>query len=89
MDETPVCFAMAANTTVDRHEKKEVIVRGIGGHKRHFTVTLTYTTAGQMLQPFVTFKAKSERILKKIKYEENDVIIATQANTCMDGFTNL
>ena len=37
----------------------------------------------------MTFKAKSERILKKIKYEDNDVIIATQANTCMDGFTNL
>ena len=36
-----------------------------------------------MLQPFVTFKAKSERILK-IKYKENDVIITKQANAWMD-----
>ena len=36
-----------------------------------------------MLQPFVTFKAKTERILK-IKYEENDVIITKQANAWMD-----
>ena len=57
---------------------------GTGAHKRRFTVTLTSCTAsGQMLQPFVTFKAKTEHILKKIKVKENDVI-TTQANRWMD-----
>ena len=37
-----------------------------------------------MLQPFVTFKAKNERILKKIKAKESHVVITTQANEWMD-----
>ena len=77
MDETQVCFDMASNTTVDRQGKKEVIIWGTGAHKCRFTVNLTCTASGQMLQPFVTFKAKTECILKKIKVKENDVIITT------------
>ena len=45
MDETPVCFDMALNTTVDWREK-EVIIRGTGAHKCHFTVTLTCIGSG-------------------------------------------
>ena len=46
-----------------------------------FLVFLNCTASGQMLQPFVTFKAKPERILK---VKENDAIIITQANGWMD-----
>ena len=84
MDETPVCFDMASNTTVDKRGTKEIIVRGTGAHKRHFTVTLTCTASGQMLQPFVTFKANTDRILKKIKAKETDVIVTTQSKGWMD-----
>ena len=37
----------------------EVIIRGTGAQKQQFTVTLTCTALGKMLQPFVTFKAKT------------------------------
>lgn len=84
MDETPVYFDMAANSTIEKRGKNEVVIRSTGAHKRRFTVTLTCTAAGQMLQPFVTFKAKTERMLKKIQYNEKDVIITTQAKGWMD-----
>ena len=72
------------NTTVDRQGKKEVIIRGTGAHKCHFTVTLICTASGQMPQPFVAFKEKTEHILKKIKVKENEGVITPQANECMD-----
>ena len=84
MDETLVCFATTSNTAIDRQGKKEVIIRGTDADKWHFTVTLTCTASSQMFKPFVTFKAITERILKKIKVKENDVIITTQANGWVD-----
>ena len=76
-------FDMASNTTVDKQGKKEVVIQSTGTHKRRFTVTLTHTSSVQMLQPIVAFKAKTERILKKIKIKENDAVITTQANGWM------
>ena len=84
MEETPVCFDMVSNTTVDKQGTKEIIVRSTGAHKRRFTVTLTCTASGQMLQSFVTFKANTDRILKKIKAKETDVIVTTQSKGWMD-----
>ena len=55
------------------------------GYRRSETsilVSLNCTASGQMLQPFVTFKAKPERILK-IKVKKNDAVIITQANGWM------
>ena len=75
---------MASNTTVDRQGKKEVIIRGTGAHKCRFTVTLICTASGQMPQPFVAFKEKTEHILKKIKVKENEGVITIQANECID-----
>ena len=83
-DETLVCFATASNTTIYRQGKKEVIIRGTGADKCRFTATLTCTASSQMFQPFVTFKAITERILKKIKVKENDDVITTQANGWVD-----
>ena len=56
MDETPMCFDMPSSTTVDVREKKEILVRGAGAHKRRFTVNLACTASGTMLTPFVTFE---------------------------------
>ena len=84
MDETPVCFDMASNSTIAKKGSREVIIRGTGAHKRRFTVTLTCTASGKMLQPFVTFKAKTQRILKKIPIKECNVIVTTQPKGWMD-----
>ena len=62
----------------------EVIIRSTGAHKRDCTVTLTCTASGKMLQPFVTFKAKTQHILKKIKTKECDVIVTAQPKEWMD-----
>ena len=75
---------MASNTTVDRQGKREVIIRGTGAHKCRFTVTLICTASGQMPQPFVAFKERTEHILKKIKVKENEGVITIQANECID-----
>ena len=64
MDETPVCFDMASNSTVAKKESREVIIRSTGALKRCFTVTLTCTASGKMIQPFMTLKAKTQHILK-------------------------
>ena len=48
-DDTPVYFDMAANSTIEKRGKNEVVIRGTGAHKRCFTMTLTCTAAGQML----------------------------------------
>ena len=83
MDETPVCFDMAANTTISKKGLREVIIYSTGAHKRCFTVILTHTASGKMLQPFVIFKAKTQHILKKVKAKECDVIVTTQPKAWM------
>jgi hypothetical protein len=85
MDETPMCFDMPSSTTIDVRGKKEVLIRGTGAHKRHFTVTLACTAAGEMLKPFITFKAKTDRTLKKVSFREADVVVTTQAKGWMDS----
>ena len=83
MDETPVCFDMAANTTISKKGLREVIIYSTGAHKRRFTVILTHTASGKILQPFVIFKAKTQHILKKVKAKECDVIVTTQPKAWM------
>ena len=85
MDETPMCFDMPSNTTIDVCGKKEILVRGTGAHKRRFTVTLACTASGEMLKPFVTFKAKTDRVLKKMNYSERDIIVTNQPKGWMDS----
>lgn len=46
-------------------------------------MTLARIASGQMLQLFVTFKAKTECILKKYKAKENNANITTQVNGWM------
>ena len=84
MDETPVCFDMPSVSTIAKKGAREVIVHGTGAHKRRYTVTLTCTASGKMLQPFITFKAKTSRILKKITAKDSNVTVTTQAQGWMD-----
>ena len=84
MDETPVCFDMPSNSTIYRCGSKEVVICGTGAHKRRFTITLACTASGEMLTPFVTFKAKTDHCLKKIVYKESEIIVTTQDNGWMD-----
>ena len=85
MDKTPMCFNMQSSTTIDVWGKKEVLIRGTGAHKHHFTVTLTCTAAGEMLKPIITFKAKTDCTLKKVSLREADVVSTTQTKGWMDS----
>ena len=64
MDETPMYFDMACNTSVDRRGKKTISIRTTGAEKRHLTVVLAATANGQMLPPMIIFKGK--RMLKNV-----------------------
>ena len=64
MDETPMYFDMASNTSVDRRGEKTISIRTTGAEKRHLTVVLSATADGQMLPPMIIFKGK--RMLKNI-----------------------
>ena len=85
MDETPMCFDMPSSTTIDVRGKKEILVRGTGAHKRRFTITLSCTASGAMLTPFVTFKAKTDRTLKKMTYNARDIVVTNQPKGWMDS----
>ena len=69
MDETPLYLDMPGSTTVNKKGCREVRVRSTGAEKRHLTVILACTAAGDMLPPMVIFKGKralknpSQRVL--------------------------
>lgn len=75
MDVTPVCFDMPSGTTIDRRGKREIIVCGTGAHKRRLTVTLVCTAAGEMLKPSITFKAKTDCLLKTLNVSNADAVV--------------
>jgi hypothetical protein len=85
MDVTPVCFDMPSGTTIDRRGKREIIVCGTGAHKRRLTVTLARTADGEMLKPFITFKAKTARLLKTLSVSNTDAVVTTQPKGWMDS----
>jgi transposase-like protein len=59
MDETPMCFDMPGNRTLDKVGNKTVFVRTTGHEKTHFTVVLCCLADGTKLQPMVIFKRKT------------------------------
>ena len=60
MDETPMYFDLIPGRTLSKKGKHHVIVQGTTATKRHLTVVLTCTAAGNMLPPMIIFKEKRE-----------------------------
>jgi len=60
MDETPVYFDLVPNRTIDVKGRKSIRVRTTASDKRHLTVVLAVTAAGQTLPPMIIFKGKRE-----------------------------
>ena len=46
MDESPMYFDMASNTSVDRRREKAISIRTTGAERRHLTVVLAATADG-------------------------------------------
>ena len=65
MDETPVCFDMTENTTVDAKGVKTVLMKTTGHEKTCFTVVMACMADGTKLYPMLIFKRKT---MPKIKF---------------------
>lgn len=83
MDETPVFLDLVPNKVVDKKGKKTIQVRTTGSDKNRITATLCCTAAGKLLPPFVVFKGKTLRTLKKVEIPSG-IFATTQAKAWMD-----
>ena len=76
MDETPMYFGMASNSTIEKKGTKSVSIRTTGAEKRHLTVVLAASADGSMLPQFVIFKGK--RTLKNLSMPRGWVVTVQQ-----------
>ena len=83
MDETPVFLDLVPSRVVDRKGKKTINVRTTASEKNRITATLCCTASGKMLPPFVVFKGKTKRGIKKVPVPHG-VVCTTQAKGWMD-----
>ena len=59
MDETPMCFDLPGNRTIDKKGAKSILIRTTGNEKTHFTVVLACMADGTKLKPMVIFKRQT------------------------------
>ena len=83
MDETPVFLDLVPNRVVDRKGKKTITVRTTASEKNRITATLCCSASGKMLPPFVVFKGKTKRGIRKVPVP-HDVVCTTQVEGWMD-----
>ena len=83
MDETPIYLDLLPSKVVDRKGKKTIPVRTTASEKNRVTATLACTASGKMLPPFVVFKGKTKRTLKKLNVPKG-VVCTTQPKAWMD-----
>ena len=83
MDETPVFLDLLPNKVVDKRGKKSINVRTTASEKNRITATLCCSASGKMLPPFVVFKGKTKRGLKKVTVPKG-VVCTTQTKAWMD-----
>ena len=56
MDETPMYFDLVPQHTIDKIGSRSVLIRSTGSEKRHVTVVLAVSAAGDVLPPMIVFK---------------------------------
>jgi hypothetical protein len=81
MDETPMFFDLIPGKTLSATGKKQILVRGTSGSKRHFTVVLACSASGDMLPPMIIFKGKRKVNLKP----PSGYVVTVQKKGWMDG----
>ena len=82
MNETPMCFDLPGNRTIDSKGKHTVQIKTTGHEKTHFAVVLSCMADGFKLKPMVIFKRKT--IPKGEKYPPG-VVIHCHPKGWMDG----
>ena len=81
MDETPAYFDMVSSQTLDKKGEKTIRIRTTGAEKRHLTVVLACSAAGDLLPAMVIFKGKRE--VKNVELPDG-IVISTQAKAWVD-----
>ena len=74
-------FDLIPGKTLSAKGKKQILVRGTSGSKRHFTVVLACSASGDMLPPMIIFKGKREVNLKL----PSGYVVTVQKKGWMDG----
>ena len=67
MDETACWMDMPSDTTIDVTGARSIPIKTTGHEKDHFTVILTARADGTKLKPYVVFKGKGTRLMKKLQ----------------------
>ena len=80
MDETPMCFDMPGNTTMDKVGSKTVSVKTTGHERQHFTVVLACQADGKK---FVHWLSLSERTCQRRLFHQVLLLKFTQKDGWM------
>jgi len=83
MDETACWLEMPSDTTVSSIGERSVPIKTTGHEKDHYTVILTARANGKKLKPYIVFKGKGTRLLKKLK-DIPGVIVRFSSNGWMN-----
>ena len=81
MYETPMCFDLPGNRTIDHKGAKTIQIRTTGNEKSHFTVVLACMANGTKLKPMVIFKRKG---IPKGEKMPHGVLVHCQPKGWMD-----
>ena len=74
---------LVPNKVIDHGGKKTGRVRTTSSEKNRITVALCCTSSGKLLPPFIIFKGKTKRLLKKMKLPSG-AVCSTQVKAWMD-----
>ena len=88
MDETACWFDMPSDTTVAPTGSKAVPVKNTGHEQDHVTVILSARADGKKMKPFIVFKGKGTRLIKKTA-ENTWCCGAVQQQRVDERFTHL
>ena len=80
IDETPVCFEMISETTVDTTGKKTITLKSTGHEKVRASVCLAAKADGTKLKPMVILNGGKREVAALKQKFKNRAVVATSAN---------
>ena len=83
MDETPVYLDLLPGKVIAKKGQKSINVHTTASEKYHVTATLCCCASGKILLPFIIFKGKTTRGLKKVQVPKG-VVCTVQAKAWID-----